>query len=68
MRAQSLNSCKKVGIEVTSHSYWTHGAEVESTLGRVSSQLAWENVENLFGRIMRFSHSVFGMNNMQRAG
>jgi hypothetical protein len=27
MRAQSLNSCKRVGVRVTSHSYWKHGAE-----------------------------------------
>jgi hypothetical protein len=49
MRAQSLNSCKRVGVRVTSHSYWKHGVEAQSTLGRVSSQLSWENRGNLYG-------------------
>jgi hypothetical protein len=49
MRAQSLNSCKRVGVRVTSHSYWKHGVEVQSTLGRVRSQLSWENRGNLYG-------------------
>jgi hypothetical protein len=69
MRAQSLNSCKRVGVRVTSHSYWKHGDEVQSTLGRVSSQLSWENRGNSYGELHAvFTHSVFGMNNKQRAG
>jgi hypothetical protein len=54
MRAQSLNSCKRVGVRVTSHSYWKHGAKVQSTLGVVSSQLSWENKGNLYGDNMQF--------------
>jgi len=41
MRTQSLNVCKRVGLKVTFHSYWEHGVEVKSTLGRVRIQLVW---------------------------
>jgi hypothetical protein len=55
MRALSLNSCKRVGVKVTFHSYWrawvkgARGDEVQSTLGRVRSQLSLENRGNLYG-------------------
>jgi hypothetical protein len=57
-----------VGVEVTSHSYWKHGAEVQSTLGRVRSQLSWENRGNLYGENRQFFTFSFGMNNKERAG
>jgi hypothetical protein len=54
MRAQSLNNCQRVGVEVTSHSYWKHRDKVQSTLGRLSSQLSWENRGNLYGGNRQF--------------
>jgi hypothetical protein len=68
MRAQTLNACKRVGVRVTSLSYWKHGVEEKATLGRESSQLAWENRGNLYGGIMQFFTFIFGMNNKQGAG
>jgi hypothetical protein len=62
MRAQSLNTCEGVGVEVTSHSYWKHGAEVQSTLGRVCSQLYWENRGNSYRGEHTLFHIDFGMN------
>jgi hypothetical protein len=55
-------------VRVTSHSYWEHGAEVQSTLGRVRSQLSWENRGNLYGGDIGSFSFIFGMNNKQREG
>jgi hypothetical protein len=42
MRAQSLNTCKRVGVRVTSHSYWKHGDEY--------NQFGKECESNLLGK------------------
>jgi len=63
-----LNSCKRVGVRVTTHSYWSAwGDEVQSTLGRVSSQQYLENRGNLYGHLHEFLHIDFYMNKMRRA-
>jgi hypothetical protein len=65
-------SCHRVGVRVTSHSYWKHGVEVQSTLGRVRSQLSWENRGNLYGEnrqffTFSFEHEQQGESRKKRA-
>jgi hypothetical protein len=51
-----------VGVEVTSHSYFKHGAAVQSTLGKVRSQISWENRGKfVWVRIGSFSYSIFAL-------
>jgi hypothetical protein len=68
MRAQSLNTCKRVGVE--SHIPYllrSMGMEVQSTLGRVISQLLGEK-EICMAKEGSFYRHVFGMNNKKRTG
>jgi hypothetical protein len=60
MRAQSLNNCQGVGVEVTSIFIGSMGGAVQSTLGRVRIQLSWENRGHLYGGEEEFlTHLVF---------
>jgi len=45
------------------HSYWKDGIPVQSTLGKVRSQLSWENRGNLYGGEQAVLHIHFCMNN-----
>jgi hypothetical protein len=57
-----------VYVEVTSHSYWKHGAEVQSMSGRVHSQLSSENGGNLYGENKQFFTFSLGMKKKGRVG
>jgi len=58
-RAQSLNSCKRVGVRVTPHSYWDNGSYVQLAWGRVKFKQTREREEICMGRGTRFYTFMF---------
>jgi hypothetical protein len=65
-RAQSLNSFKKVGVRVTSHSYWEHGGWVQLAWGRVQVKKARERNKICMGRRKKLHIQILDFSGQQR--